>query len=166
MKAKVGSQVLAVLAVTGLLAAVAHAGHGQGGPTTFVFDCFQINGASPNRIVTLSDPFGGERANIRLNGSQLVCTPAIATKREVLPPALPDPDFDNVPTADKDGNPLDQDNSKRHAASAKASGHGRAALRSYHRRDGSRDGRGGRHRQSQRPGTCARRRQNWAVTAA
>jgi hypothetical protein len=89
MKVKV-LHVLAVLAVLGLAVTVAHAGHGQGGPEVAVFDCYSINGANSDRVVTLTDQFGIQQ-NVHINGGKLVCTVATMTKLEG------DPDFDNVP---------------------------------------------------------------------
>jgi hypothetical protein len=90
MKVKVEAQVLAVLAVLGLSVAVAHAGHGQGGPQVSVFDCYTINGTNANRVVGLTDQFGAQE-NVSLGFGKLVCTFATMNKRDT------DPDFDATP---------------------------------------------------------------------
>jgi hypothetical protein len=95
MKKHVGSYMLAMLAILGLSVAVAHAGHGQGGSSVSVFDCYTINGKNANRVVGLTDQFGAQE-NVSLGFGKLVCTFATMSKRVTDPPEL-EPDFDATP---------------------------------------------------------------------
>jgi hypothetical protein len=80
---------LAVLGVIVLSVTVAHAGHGNGGGQIDGWRCYVINGATPDRVVIVTDALGISQT-IRLGAASMFCSAAGAVK-----PATTDPDFDD-----------------------------------------------------------------------
>ena len=70
---------LAVLGVIVLSVTVAHAGHGNGGGQISGYRCYAINGASPDRVVIVTDALGTSQT-LRLGAASLFCSVAGAVK--------------------------------------------------------------------------------------
>jgi hypothetical protein len=85
---------LAVLGVIVLSVTVAHAGHGNGGGQINGWRCYAINGATPDRVVTLTDALGTSQT-LRLGAASLFCSMAGAVK---FPNTQDTPDFDLIPS--------------------------------------------------------------------